>query len=93
MLTFDQGDPTLGYIETLAGELFLESPEEIRRLTGVYDHLARNGVVDVGQLYEAPFTGLASGGPEDLFPEADVDAIVAVLRDVRSTAIPVAEAG
>lgn len=39
ILTFDGGDPPLGYIETLAGELFLESPEEIRRLTGVYDHL------------------------------------------------------
>lgn len=39
VLTFDHGDPPLGYIETLAGELFLESPEEIRRLTGVYDHL------------------------------------------------------
>lgn len=39
VLTFTQGDPPLGYIETLAGELFLESPEEIRRLTGVFDHL------------------------------------------------------
>ncbi|MFY1694668.1 MULTISPECIES: helix-turn-helix transcriptional regulator [unclassified Solwaraspora] len=39
VLTFVDGDPPLGYIETLAGELFLESPEEIRRLTGVFDHL------------------------------------------------------
>jgi hypothetical protein len=39
VLTFGQGDPPLGYIETLAGELFLESPEEIQRLTGVFDHL------------------------------------------------------
>lgn len=39
VLTFAHGDPPLGYIETLAGELFLESPEEIRRLTGVFEHL------------------------------------------------------
>lgn len=39
VLTFSQGDPPLGYIETLAGELFLESPEEIRRLTDVHTHL------------------------------------------------------
>ncbi|NES17296.1 MULTISPECIES: helix-turn-helix transcriptional regulator [Micromonospora] len=39
VLTFADGDPPLGYIETLAGELFLESPEEIRRLTGVHEHL------------------------------------------------------
>ena len=34
-----QGDPPLGYIETLAGELFLEAPKEIQRLTSVFDHL------------------------------------------------------
>ena len=39
ILTFGQGDPPLGYIETLAGELFLESPDEIRRLTDVHKHL------------------------------------------------------
>ena len=39
VLTFADGDPPLGYIETLAGELFLESPEEIRRLRGVHEHL------------------------------------------------------
>ncbi len=31
--------PTLGYIETLAGELFLESQKEIGRLLSVHDHL------------------------------------------------------
>lgn len=36
ILTFDKPDPPLGYIETLAGELFLESSEEIRRLTSAY---------------------------------------------------------
>jgi transcriptional regulator with XRE-family HTH domain len=39
ILTFGQCDPPLGYIETLAGELFLESPDEIGRLTGVFEHL------------------------------------------------------
>jgi transcriptional regulator with XRE-family HTH domain len=39
VLTFDNEDPPLGYIETLAGELFLESAKDIGRLTSVYDHL------------------------------------------------------
>lgn len=39
ILSFESGEPPLGYIETLAGELFLESPKEIGRLTSVYDHL------------------------------------------------------
>ncbi|HEX6075947.1 MAG TPA: helix-turn-helix transcriptional regulator [Micromonosporaceae bacterium] len=39
VLAFDNEDPPLGYIETLAGELFLESAKEIGRLSSVYDHL------------------------------------------------------
>lgn len=39
VLRFQKDEPLLGYIETLAGELFLESPREIARLMLVYDHL------------------------------------------------------
>jgi transcriptional regulator with XRE-family HTH domain len=39
VLTFDKDDPPLGNIETMAGELFLESPKEISQLDAVYDHL------------------------------------------------------
>lgn len=33
------GDPPLGYIDTLAGSLFLEAPDDLRRLFAVHDHL------------------------------------------------------
>ncbi len=39
VLTFGPDEPTLGYIETLAGELFLESSKEIDRLHTVHDQL------------------------------------------------------
>ena len=39
ILTFERDEPTLGYVETPAGELFLESPKEIGRLNAIYDHL------------------------------------------------------
>ncbi|GAA5176964.1 helix-turn-helix transcriptional regulator [Rugosimonospora acidiphila] len=39
ILSFDQRDPSLGYIETVAGELFLESADEVRRLNGAYEGL------------------------------------------------------
>jgi hypothetical protein len=39
VLTFERDEPPLGYVETPAGELFLESPNEIGRLNTVYDHL------------------------------------------------------
>jgi Domain of unknown function (DUF5753) len=39
IMSFEKGDPDLGYIETLTGELFLESDQEIKKLTMVFDHL------------------------------------------------------
>ena len=39
VLTFERDEPPLGYVETPAGELFLESPKDIGRLNTVYDHL------------------------------------------------------
>ncbi|MDG4798719.1 helix-turn-helix transcriptional regulator [Micromonospora sp. WMMD1082] len=39
ILVFDKDEPALGYLETLAGELFLEAPRDISRLNQVYDHL------------------------------------------------------
>ncbi|MFI7214667.1 helix-turn-helix domain-containing protein [Micromonospora maritima] len=39
ILSFERDEPPLGYVETPAGELFLESPREIGRLTAVFDHL------------------------------------------------------
>jgi transcriptional regulator with XRE-family HTH domain len=39
ILSFERDEPSLGYVETPAGELFLESPREIGRLNSVFDHL------------------------------------------------------
>ena len=39
LLAFEPDDPPLGYIETLAGELFLESSRDLARLSAAYDNL------------------------------------------------------
>ncbi|KIR65320.1 MULTISPECIES: DUF5753 domain-containing protein [Micromonospora] len=39
LLAFEQDEPPLGYVETLAGELFLESARDLARLTDAYDNL------------------------------------------------------
>jgi transcriptional regulator with XRE-family HTH domain len=52
-------DPPLGYIDTLAGALFLESADDLRRLTTAYDHLktlARSPAESV-QLIKEKFHG------------------------------------
>jgi hypothetical protein len=48
----------------------------------VIEHLTANGVMDAALLYEPPFTSLATGGPETLFNDADVEALIDVIRTV-----------
>lgn len=67
------------------------SADQLHFLGLLTDSLARRGVVEIDDLYRHPFTGIASGGPEDLFQDEDVDEIIAVLRHVRATAVPIAE--
>lgn len=52
----------------------------------VVEHLTANGVMDAKLLYEQPFTTVAPGGPEEIFPPADVDNLVAMIRAVADTA-------
>lgn len=52
----------------------------------VVDQLTRTGVMDLGLLYEAPFTGVAPTGPEALFTPAQVATLVATLKHIRETA-------
>jgi type I restriction enzyme, R subunit len=58
----------------------------------IVEHLTTNGTMDPGRLYEAPFTSLSPGGPERLFPDADVDALIATIRAVDENARPHEEA-
>jgi type I restriction enzyme R subunit len=54
----------------------------------VVTYLTEHGIMDVGRLYEAPFTDHASAGPESLFSGADIEALVSALGEVRSSAAP-----
>ncbi|WP_151481864.1 DEAD/DEAH box helicase family protein [Streptomyces albicerus] len=61
-------------------------------LQQIVDFLAKRGRMDAGDLYEAPFTSIAPGGPEDLFEEADINVVVNILKGIHSTAVPTEEA-
>lgn len=61
---------------------------QLRFLNEVIDYLAHNGTIKVDILYETPFTLIAPGGPEDLFPDQEVDSMVKTLESVNATAVP-----
>jgi type I restriction enzyme, R subunit len=58
----------------------------------IVEQLTMNGTMDLGLLYEPPFTTLAPGGPEALFADAEVDDLIAAIRAVDNNARPKDEA-
>ncbi|MFE2725012.1 DEAD/DEAH box helicase family protein [Kitasatospora sp. NPDC059327] len=60
---------------------------QLRFVNELIDYLARNGTIDVAALYESPFTAIAPTGPEAIFQESDVDAMVTTIHSIRSTAV------
>ena len=64
------------------------SVDQIRFVTLIVDELTRNGTMDPGRLYESPYTDHAPAGPGSLFPDADVDALVSIVRALNASAEP-----
>jgi type I restriction enzyme R subunit len=52
----------------------------------IVDYLTRQGVMEIGALYEPPFTDLHAEGPEGLFAEPDIDALVHIIRSINTNA-------
>ncbi len=60
---------------------------QLRFVQMIVEQLTANGVMEVARLYESPFTDTAPQGPESLFAEAQIDAVVTVLAEVRNRAL------
>ena len=52
----------------------------------IIKHLTENGLMQAERLYESPFTDEAPLGPDALFPSADVDNIIMILKTVHAHA-------
>jgi type I restriction enzyme R subunit len=78
-------DPRTALAGFLAGRALTGSQLEFVNL--IVDHLTEHDVVEPRRLYESPFTDVTPSGPEGLFDEAAIDQLVAVLDDIRQTAI------
>ena len=53
----------------------------------IVQYLTENGVMDVGRLYESPFTDISQQGPEALFLPSRVTEMVRVLDEIRERAV------
>ncbi|MEV3923501.1 DEAD/DEAH box helicase family protein [Actinomadura coerulea] len=63
------------------------TPAEYNFVELIIDSLAKNGYLDVGELYDPPFKRL--GDPDIVFRKSsDVDVIADVLKHLRKTAVP-----
>ena len=69
------------------------SPPQIRFVEMVIDQLTARGVVEASALYEAPFSGIHAGGPEELFSDKAnvIEGIFEKLRTLHPE--PMASAG
>lgn len=72
------------FAEILAGQNL--NANQIEFINLIIDYLTERGAMDPRRLYESPFTDLDDQGVSGLFPQADVQRIVQVLKEVRGRA-------
>jgi type I restriction enzyme R subunit len=60
--------------------------QQIRFVEMIIERLTQGGVMQPGQLYEPPFTGLHYQGLDGAFGDADADAIVGVIEEINRRA-------
>jgi type I restriction enzyme, R subunit len=60
--------------------------QQIRFVEMIVDRLTKGGVMEPGQLYEPPFTGLHYQGLDGAFGDDDADVIVSILTDLNRRA-------
>ena len=90
LVGLDRAAATEAFADYLDGTKF--SVDQVRFVNLIVDELTANGVMEPARLFESPYTDHAPTGPDYFFPDADVDVIVEILRDIKQHAIPAAEA-
>lgn len=53
----------------------------------IVDHLTEHGIVEPALLYESPFTDITPRGPDGLFSSSQLDELLAVLDQVKTSAL------
>jgi type I restriction enzyme R subunit len=63
--------------------------DQIQFVNTIIDYLTRNGTMDPGLLYDQPFTAMHYLGVEGMFAEPQARELVAVIRGVNESVLPV----
>ena len=53
----------------------------------VINHLTEKGIIDLARFYESPYTDLSDQGISGVFPQDDVQRIIAVVTEIRLKAV------
>lgn len=85
LVGLDRSAAEEAFAEFLHGERF--TLDQVRFVGLIVEELTANGVMEPGRLFESPFTDHAPTGPDSVFRAHDVDGIVEILQNVRSTAL------
>jgi type I restriction enzyme R subunit len=88
LVGLDRGAAKEAFAEFLAGKTL--GANQIHFVDMIINHLTEHGVMSAALLYESPFTDLSPHGPDGLFTSDEVDALVAVLDQVRAAAVAAA---
>ena len=85
LIGMDRGAAMEAFADFLARRTL--TANQIEFLDLIVDHLTNQGVVSAARFYESPFTDIAPTGPQTIFSEDEVEALVVILDRVRSCAL------
>lgn len=86
LVGLDGAAATEAFQRYLDGTAF--SANQVRFVSLIVEELTKNGVMEPGRLFESPYTDHAPTGPDQVFPDDDVEFIVETLHRIRQTAVP-----
>ncbi len=71
--------------EFLVGSVY--NANQIEFINLIINQLVDHGIVDIGLLYESPFTDISPTGPDALFSAEQVNRIMQLLEEIKLTAL------
>lgn len=83
LVGLDRNAAKQAFSRYLEGSTF--NANQIRFVEYIVDHLTQNGVMDIGLLYQQPFTDLHYEGLDGVFATDDADQIVSIVRSFNET--------